>query len=130
MNIVPNYFIKSRTLISILSLSLLVGCGVNTNPGTGTRNGQIVMLKREGLLSKTWECEILKGGMSNGSGSFGQPFYFTVQSDSDAIELQKLMDDQKEVIIKYHTEGIYSAFRSSSGGDFLDYYSTVTNSSR
>jgi len=115
------------TMIALLGC-ILTGCGVNTNPGTGTRTGQIIMLRKEGIFCKTWEAEIIKGGMSGGSGSFGvQPFYFTLQTDDQAKQFQGYMDKQTEVEIQYHTKGIYSCFRSSSGGDFLDSVIVMTN---
>lgn len=105
---------------------MMVGCGVNS-PSTGTRNGQIVMLKKEGIFCKTWECEILKGGMNGGSGAFGQPFYFTVQSEGDAKTLQSAMDSQQEIIIHYHSAGFYWCADTASGGDFMDSFAVATN---
>lgn len=115
-----------KNKLSIIGLLLLCGCGLNS-PATGTRNGQIVMLKKEGIFSKTWECEIIKGGMNSGSGSFGQPFYFTVMSDADAKSLQSAMDAQQEIIIKYHKAGFYWCASSASEGDFMDSFQVVTN---
>ncbi len=113
-------------VVLILATITITGCGLNS-PASGTRNGQIVMLKKEGIFSKTWECEILKGGMNNGSGSFGQPFYFTVESESDAKLLQAAMDSQQEIIIHYHKAGFYWCVSSASEGDFMDSFQVVTN---
>lgn len=119
---------KLKLLISTVIVATLAGCGFNKQPGDGTRTGQVVMLKKEGIISETWEAEIIKGGMNGGTGSFGgQPFYFTVVSEEDAKALQSAMDSQREIEIKYHSKMFYSLFNSNSGGDFLTSFTVVTN---
>ena len=99
--------------------ALMTGCGVNTNNGDGSRTGQFVALHKKGLFVKTWEAELIKGGMSGGSGSFGvAPFWVTVPENM-AAQVQSNLDNSTEVEIKYHTAGIYSLFSSDSDGDFL-----------
>lgn len=98
----------------------LVACGFNASPGTGTKIGQVVKLSQVGIFRKTWEAQLIRGGMTSGSGGFGvTPFDFTVESDSLAAVINKYMDDQTEVLIHYRTEGVASCFRTESENHFL-----------
>ena len=109
-----------KTKLLVLALALTAGCGVNS-PGTGSEVGVVIRMSKHGIFSKTWEAQIIRGGMSNGSGSFGTvPFNFTVESDVLVAKVQQYMDAGTEVKIAYRTEGLYSAMRSDSGGDFLE----------
>ena len=72
------------------------------------------------MMFKTWEAEIIRGGMNGGSGSFGVvPFDFTIEDDKLAEECQNAMRQQTEVLITYRTEGVYACSRSDSTGNFL-----------
>jgi hypothetical protein len=110
---------KSAVVVAVVIL--LAGCGTNFQPGTGEKIGQIVKLKQEGIFSKTWEAELIRGGMNSGSGSFGvQPFDFTIEDAATAQRIEKYLHDQTEVVITYRTEGVYACTRSGQGGgDFL-----------
>ncbi|MBX4190358.1 hypothetical protein KW791_03645, partial [Candidatus Parcubacteria bacterium] len=67
-----------------------------------------------------WEGQLIRGGMSGGSGTIGaQPFDFTIESDAMAEKAQEYMTNQTEVVIKYRMEGLYSVCRSDSSGHFL-----------
>ena len=121
------------TILSVLLLVVLlfgsVGCGVNASPGDGTKIGQIVKLTKTGLFSKTYEAEIIRGGMTGGSGAFGvTPFDFTIESEEQAKTVQDYMDHQTEVIITYRSEGLYSLCRTDSAGHFLKTITPATNS--
>lgn len=111
-----------KLMVIILGLSLLTtGCGVNTSNGKGEKIGQIVKISKQGLFNKTWEAQLIRGGMSGGNGSFGTiPFNFTIENEKDAEKVQALMENQTEVKISYRIEGIYSAMRSESQGHFLE----------
>lgn len=101
-------------------ITLLIGCGVNSQPGDGQKIGQIVKLSKVGIVKETWEGQLIRGGMSGGSGSFGTvPFDFTVDSIILLPKVQAAMSNQTEVIISYRSEFVYSAFRSDSSGHFL-----------
>lgn len=108
----------SIALVLILSIA---GCGLpNTSPGSGEKIGQVVKLSKQGILCKTWEGQLIRGGMVGGSGAFGTiPFDFTVESDELAQKVQKYMQDQTEVIVRYQVEGFYAWCRSDSMGHFL-----------
>jgi hypothetical protein len=80
----------------------------------------VVKLSKQGLASDTWEAQLIRGGINNGSGSFGTtPFDFTVEGDELVEKVKQLMESQAEVVIEYRIEGVYSPFRSESHGNFL-----------
>lgn len=93
--------IKSILLAIVLSL-LLTGCW---DSGTGEKVGIITKVAKQGAMCPTWEAEIQRGGMSNGSGVNGQTFDFTIEGN-DAIVAQLIddMEHQREVKITYRTE--------------------------
>ena len=73
--------IELLVVIAILILLSMVYC-VNFSHGTGEKIGQVVKLSQEGIIRKTWEAQLIRGGMNGGSGSFGTvPFDFTIESD-------------------------------------------------
>lgn len=105
-------------LTSTLSFS---ACRLNTNPGTGEKIGQVIRLNHSGFLCKTWEAQLLRGGMTDGSGSIGgAPFDFTIEDEKVAAQVQEYMANQTEVVIKYRMETIFAFCRSSSEGHFLE----------
>lgn len=107
--------IKKVLCISVLSL-LLQGCLETQN---GEKIGTIVKLGQEGVLIKTWEAELIRGGFNQGSGSFGKPFYFTIENSEFIPILKKALDEQREVKIHYHKEAV-TLFRAESDNYFLD----------
>lgn len=82
----------------------LSGCGWNT--GNGEKVGTVIKIAQQGMWHKTWEAEIVRGGMVNGSGGFSTtPLHLTI-SDGDTGNLQRLQDafdKQYEVKVKYVT---------------------------
>ena len=107
-------------IVLVLVVFISVGCLINPSPGTGEKIGQVVKISKQGLFCKTWEGQLIRGGMSGGSGAFGTvPFDFTIESDRMADEAQKFMQNQTEVVIEYRMEGIYASCRSDSSGHFL-----------
>ena len=111
-----------RLLMVSTTFTLLVlgGCGINaTDPGEGEKVGQVIKLTNQGVFSTTWEAELIRGGLSNGSGGFGvKPFDFTVPNKL-AEKVREYMENQTEVKIKYHSSGIYNLFSTDSGGHYL-----------
>ena len=104
-------------LIAVVAISL--GCGLNSSPGTGEKIGQVVKLSRQGMLNATWEGQLIRGGMSGGSGTLGTAFDFTIEDDAMAQKAMEYMQNQTEVIIRYRMEGIYNLWRTESSGHFL-----------
>ncbi len=106
---------KKRLLISLMSLAL-TGCWETAK---GDKVGVIVKCANEGLLIKTYECELIRGGMQGGSGSFGKSFHFTVENRKDIPVLEDALNNQREVHITYHKE-LLTMFRSETDNYFLD----------
>lgn len=109
-----------KKFLFVVLVSLFVAaCGAN-NPVDGEKIGMIVRLEKSGVLFKTWEGQLIRGGMNDGSGVMGiQPFHFTIEDQRLVDQVREAMENQTEVLITYETEGIYSAARSDSGGTFL-----------
>ena len=115
-------FTLFELLIVLTVVIIIFDCFVHVNfsNGTGEKIGQVVKLSKQGFLRKTWEGQIIRGGMSGGSGAFGTvPFNFTVETDEMAQKVQDYMRSQTEVTIEYRIEGVYSPLRSGSLGHFL-----------
>jgi hypothetical protein len=102
----------------LLLLPLLTGCLVMfPNPGDGEKVGTIIKLSHEGVLCKTGEGQLIRGGMANGSGAFGvTPFDFTVP-DSLWPQAEQAFTSQREVRIRYHAAWGWAC--SSETGHYL-----------
>lgn len=88
-----------KLLIGALCI-LLSGCGYVT--GSGEKIGTVIKLSKEGIFVKTWEAEIIRGGMNNGSGGFSTiPFFFTIDDEAMLPQVQAAFDSGKEVKIHY-----------------------------
>ncbi len=113
-------FLVCATLVLLLA-GILFGKGcANLSHGTGQKIGQVVKFSKQGLFNDTWEGQLIRGGLSDGSGAIGtQPFNFTVEDEDLVAMVSKCMEEQTEVVIDYTIEGLYSPFRSESGGNFL-----------
>lgn len=108
--------IRNGLIICVAAL-LLSGCWETEN---GEKIGTLVKVSKEGTLIGTWESELIRGGMSNGSGSFGKSFHFTVEKQELLSLVKQALDTQREVKIKYHKEAMTAPWRSDSGSYFLD----------
>ena len=105
--------------LAVIGMKLcLGGCGMG-DPPDGEKIGQIVKVAQEGILVSTWEAQLIRGGISGGNGSFGvQPFDFTVPQELVG-DVQRAVESQTEVLIRYHKPFIYSLFATESGGYYL-----------
>lgn len=111
---------KYLSIIVVATTLLLSGCGMNSTPGDGEKIGQIVKFGKSGIIWKTWQGQLIRGGLSGGSGAVGGvPFDFTVENPELIAKIKQLMDSQTEVIITYQTEFIYSVARSGTEGHFI-----------
>ena len=105
-----------RLYVSAALMLCLAGCG---DYGTGEKVGTIIKLSRQGVFCNTWEAEMVRGGMNNGSGSFAvAPFDFTIEDASLIPKVQQAFNNQTEVKITYHSE-INSFCRSDGSSHFL-----------
>lgn len=93
---------KKVLLVSALfSTIILTGCWETSN---GEKIGTIVKFAKEGMFIKTWEGELIRGGLNNGGGSFGKSFHFTVEDKSMVDEITYALETQKTLKVKYHQE--------------------------
>lgn len=102
-----------------IALLSLTGCYVNTDPGHGKKIGRIVKLSMQGMVYKTWEGELIRGGLNDGNGSFGTSFHFTVEDEEMAQKAMDAFFNQYEVIIDYRREFIHSITRSESSDAYF-----------
>jgi hypothetical protein len=71
-------------------------------------------MSREGVLMPTWEGELIRGGFTDGSGTMGNSFHFTVENGELISLAIKCMNDQSEIAMDYECELIASIARSES----------------
>ena len=102
-------------LLMACVVPMLTGCW---DTGSGEKIGTIIKLNKQGVFYKTWEAEIIRGGINNGSGVMGQSFHFTIENDSMAQEVERYMNAQQEVKISYNMEAA-TWCRSDSQSHFL-----------
>lgn len=95
----------------------LSGCYEVSN---GEKLGIITKCAREGIIFKTYECELIRGRMKDGTGVFGKSFHFTVEDKKIIPILEKALDEQQEVKIKYHQELCTLARTKTHDNSFLD----------
>jgi hypothetical protein len=109
-------------VICLLLFILLSIFGLRVHLGSmdGQKVGQVFGINEQGVLRKTWEAELVRGGMTNGSGAFGtKPFDFTVPSELAEL-VKKYSAEQTEVIIHYHQPRVYWYWNSENDGIFLE----------
>lgn len=104
-----------KILYPLLFIVLLTGCW---DTGQGEKVGQIIKLNRQGVFCKTWEAELIRGGLNNGSGAASTLFDFTIEDSRLVQEVQNALDGQYEVKIHYNMEWT-TACRSDSAEHFL-----------
>jgi hypothetical protein len=92
-----------KVLILILPL-ILTGC---LTTGKGEKMGEVIKIAQEGIICKTWEGELIRGGLNDGSGGFGaRIFPFTVENTDLLQKVQYALENNKKVKIIYHHEAI------------------------
>jgi len=76
--------------------------GVVQSPTSGVKRGVVVKLAEEGLFVKTQEAELIRGGLTNGSGvAGGEVFTFTVSDPAVLQQIRQALDTGEEIEIKY-----------------------------
>lgn len=86
--------------ILILGLLCLCACTLQ-RPKTGQKIGHIVKMGNEGWINQTYEGELIRGSMQDGSGSFGKSFQFTIPSQKYYWVALDALENNKEVVIYY-----------------------------
>lgn len=104
-----------RVGVCVLAL-LLAGCLEN---GRGEKVGTIIKVAHEGYFCPTWEATMIRGGMSDGSGSFAvAPFHFTIDNPDLLAKVKDALDKQYEVHLTYRHE-FATWCRSEEGNNFV-----------
>ena len=98
--------------ITLLCFLFFTGCHFNANPGKGSKIGKIVKLSQEGIFNKTWEGELIRGGLTDGSGTLGNTFCFTIEDESLLPIAFEAFENQYEVVLTYTKETFTSFTRS------------------
>jgi hypothetical protein len=108
-----------RKLFMLLILCLLiVGCG---DRSSGSRTGQITKLSYKGLIWKTWEGDMLMGGLvtNTDGGSSANVWSFSVdaaspkeQVDSIVNSLQEAINSGRRVKVQYKEELFIAPWRA------------------
>jgi len=105
-------------LALLFIVSTLTEC--NRTPGTGQKVGQIVKVSKEGFLFKTYEAQLIRGGLTDGSGTVGTvPFDFTIRDKNLVKKAEQYMESQMEVIIVYKVSYLYLITNSENHGIYL-----------
>ncbi len=107
---------KKIIVLTLFSLTLL-GC---KEQAKGIKVGHIVKCASEGFIFKTYECEIIRGGLNNSSGSFGKSFHFTIENEDLIRIANKALNEQKEVKLSYHQEWTTLWRTETSDNSFAD----------
>lgn len=100
-----NIFFK----IGILSTALILSGCIETE--RGEKVGIINKISKEGLIFTTNEATLMRGGLNDGSGSWGQAFKFSIESNDLANKLEQAINSGAQVKIKYHKEFIVAWWR-------------------
>ena len=95
----------------ILLFFIMSSCSMQS-PTKGEKIGRIVRLSECGLFFKTYEGDLIRGGLSDGSGVIGQSFPFTIEDRNVYEDARKYFEDQSEVVIQYEKEFLSGCWRS------------------
>lgn len=106
---------NTRLAIAIALCAFVTAC----TTATGEKIGTITKLAKQGPFCPTWEGQIIRGGISGGTGAFGAPFDFTIpDSRLDLVDtLRDAMD--KGVEVKLYYTSYTPVFCSSDSGHFV-----------
>lgn len=114
------YALLAVAALATISLS---GC---FEYSAGEKIGQIVKLTKSGILCKTYEAQLIRGGFNNGTGVMAAPFDFTIEDLSLLPKIQEALDKQQEIKITY-SEELISFCRSDSHSHFLKSVEVINN---
>lgn len=101
--------------VAVASLSL-GGC---FNTATSEKVGTIVKFGKEGAFVSSWEGELIRGGLTSGSGAQGRAFDFTVEDPALVPILRDAMEKNREVKIHYHREMFAAPWRTETKDNYF-----------
>ena len=115
--------LKQKFIVIALSI-VLVNCG---DCGNEAHVGSVIKLGKTGAFCKTWEAEIVRGGLNNGSGGVStMAFNFTIEDPKLVDLVQDAFDKQYEIKVSVHSEAA-SWCRSDSSSMFATEISRMNN---
>ena len=105
----------------ILAVALLaVACGHGIDYSDGDRVGTVTKFSFKGLICKTWEGEMVLGGLrSDGDNMVANIWAFTVDEPRFVKPIQEAMLSGKRVKITYHQGALSGPCTASSDGYFV-----------
>jgi hypothetical protein len=101
--------------VAALVAASLSGCWIT---GDGDKTGFIVKVAQEGSFHDTWEAEMIRGGISNGTGATGSAFHFTIEDETLVPIVKEAADKNLEVKVHYKHEKL-APWRSQFGNNFV-----------
>ena len=108
---------KWIVLMATITAAGLMGCTHDT--GHGEKVGSVIKVAQEGLLFKTNEVEIVRGGMNGGSGSFSTtPLNATINDPGLLAKVKDALDKQYEVRVTYQ-DYLWTPLSSDSSSRYL-----------
>lgn len=92
---------KRLIFVALLSALLLTACMPNYSDGQ--RSGTVTKLSYKGLIFKSWEGELVAGGLRDAGkeGMAGNIFEFNADH-STVLQLQEAMVNGRTVTVHYH----------------------------
>lgn len=127
------------TLIELLIVIVIIGLlgsmiggiggiGCSGNSSEGERTGQINKLAYKGVFGKSWEGEMLMGGIkqSTDGGVAANVWLFTVTGDENVKKADYAMKNGIRVTCKYTQPLFYNTFHNRSGGYYVHDISVAT----
>jgi hypothetical protein len=101
------------------SMLMLSGCSGRL-VNQGEKVGSVIKVAQQGMWVKTWEIEVVRGGMSNGSGAFSTtPLHATINDPDLLKKAQKAFDEQYEVKVTYNDYYCWTSMQSESSCVFV-----------
>lgn len=111
--------IKWFFIISCISI-IMVACS-HINRARGEKIGKVTKVAQEGLICRTYEAEVIRGGFTDGSGAFGVlPFHFTIPNEKMMLIVKYAMENQKSILVKYHRRLFAPCDSGNMGNYFAD----------
>lgn len=108
-------------VVACITVMCLLGSAsaLNTSPGTGEKVGSVVKLSEVGIRCLTWEGQLIRGGLADGTGVAGTvPFDFTVADTSLLAPIRDAMEHNREVLLTYRST-LFSWCASESANHFV-----------
>lgn len=92
-----------KLIVVCVFLLYVVGCGM-IDYSDGDRAGVVTKLSHKGIFCKTWEGELLMGGLMQGSNDVTigtNQFYFSVKDENVIKQIQEKMITGEHVVLTY-----------------------------